>query len=75
MQNLLHGEPEARVIGHVENWDYNTSKKKKELFRKLENGNGMFYMYLIKEETNLNRYMMSLNKGFCYCLTNNWVFQ
>lgn len=75
MQNLLHGEPEARVIGHVENRDYNTSKKKKELFRKLENGNGMSYMYLIKEETNLNRYMMSLNKGFCYCLTKNWVFQ
>lgn len=71
MQNLLHGEPEARVIGHVD-----TSKKKeKELFRKLENGNGMSYMYLIKEETNLNRYMMSLNKSFCYCLTNNRVFQ
>lgn len=52
MQNLLHGEPKARVIGHVEDWDYNTSKKK-ELFRKLENGNGM--SYLIKEETNLNR--------------------
>lgn len=53
MQNLLQGEPEARVIGHIEDWDYNTSKKKKELFRKLENGNGM--SYLIKEETNLNR--------------------
>lgn len=52
MQNLLHGEPEARVIGHEEDWDYNTSIKK-ELFLKLDNGNGM--SYLIKEETNLNK--------------------
>lgn len=52
MQNLLHGELEAHVIGHEEDWDYNTSIKE-ELFRKLENGNGI--SYLIKEETNLNR--------------------